>query len=94
MVWLFLNKLNPQPTWVKQDADLAANFKMSVGSHTNDTTVFIVVFDCYRDISIKQATRTSREGESVHPRAFHISVKSNIDKVAMSRLLFFTENFS
>ena len=93
MVWLFLNKLNPQPTWVKQDADLAADFKMSVGSHTNDTTVFIVVFDCYRDISIKQATRTSREGERA-PHAFHISVKSNIDKVAMSRLLFFTENFS
>ena len=29
-----LNKLNPKPTWVKQGANLAAAFNMSVDTHT------------------------------------------------------------
>ena len=81
-----LNKLNPKPTWVKQGADLAADFNMSVEIHANDAAAVFVKFDYYRDISLKKATKTSRKGKRV-PRVFNISDKSNIDKVAMSELL-------
>ena len=85
-----LNKLNPKPTWVKQGPDLAAAFNMSIDTHINDATAVIVTFDCYRKISLKQATRTSRKGKRA-PRAFLISDKSNIDKVTMFELLFSKE---
>ena len=82
-----LNKLNSKPIFVKQGADLAAAFNMSVDTHKNDATAVIVTFDYYRDISFKQATRTSRKGKK-GLRSFDTSGKSNIDKVAMSELLF------
>ena len=69
---VILNKLN-------QGVDLAATFNMSIEGHIHDTTAIIMKFDCYREISLKQATRTFRKGKSV-PRAFHISYKSSIDK--------------
>ena len=81
-----LNKLNPKPTWVKKGADLAAAFNTSIDTHTHDATAVIVTFDCYRDILLKQATRTSRKSKRA-PLSFHISEKSNIHKVAMSELL-------
>ena len=58
---------------------------MSVNTHINGAIVVIATFDCYRVISLKQATRTPRKGKRA-PRAFHISNKSNIDKVIMSKL--------
>ena len=76
---VILNKLNPILTRVKQGVDLAATFNMSIEGHIHDTTVIIMKFDCYMEISLKQATRTFRKGKSV-PRAFHISYKSSIDK--------------
>ena len=45
-----LNKLNTKPTWVKQGANLAATFNMSIDTHTHDATAVIVTFDCYRDM--------------------------------------------
>ena len=83
---VILNKVNPKLTQVKQGPDLAATFNMSIDNHTRDTTAAIVAFDCYRAISLKQATRTSTKGKSA-PRAFNISYKSSIDRVAMSELL-------
>ena len=53
-----VNKLNPKPTWVKQAADLAAAFNMSIDTRKNDITVVIVTFDCFLKMSLKQATRT------------------------------------
>ena len=55
-----LNKLNPKLTWVKQGADLAVAFNMSIDTHTHDAAAVIVTFDSYRDISLKKATRTFR----------------------------------
>ena len=51
----------------------------SILTQNDATEVFL------RDISFKQATKTSRKGKRV-PHAFHIYNKSNIDKVAMSEL--------
>ena len=82
--------INPKPTWVKQDPDLAAAFNESIDTHIDDATAVIVTFDCYRKIPLKQATRTSRKGKRA-PLAFLISDKSNIDKVAMFQLLFSEE---
>ena len=48
-----LNKTNPNPTWVKQGAGLAAAFDISVDTHTNDATSVILAFGCYCDISLK-----------------------------------------
>ena len=59
---------------------------MPIDTYTNDATAVIVTLDCYREISLKQATSTSWKGERA-PRASHISDKSNIDKVTMSELL-------
>ena len=87
---VIFNKLNPKLTRVKKGVDLAATFNTSIDGHIHDTTVTIMKFDCYREISLKQATRTFRKGKSV-PRAFHISYKSSIDKVAMSELISFEE---
>ena len=81
-----LNELSPKPTWIKQGVDLAAAFNMSIHTHTQDAIAVIVTFDCYRDISLNQATRTSRKGKRA-PRSFHISDNSNIDKVTMPELL-------
>ena len=76
-----LNKLNTKPTWVKQGANLAATFNMSINTDAHDATGVIVTFDCYRDISLKQANTASMNIKRA-PCAFHISVSSNIDKVA------------
>ena len=38
-----LDKLNPKPTWVTQGAYLAADFNMSVDTHTIEPTVVIVL---------------------------------------------------
>ena len=48
-----LNKINPNRTWVKQGAGLAAAFNMSIDTHTNDATSVIVAFGCCCDISLK-----------------------------------------
>ena len=55
---------------------------MSVDTPTNDATAVVVTFNCYRDISLKQATRTYRKDKRVPP-TFHMSDKSSIDKVAI-----------
>ena len=56
-----LNKLNLKPAWVKQGAYLVAAFNMAIDTHTNDTVsvAVIVIFDHYREISLKQATTVS-----------------------------------
>ena len=76
-----LNQLNTKPTWVKQGANLAATLNMSINTDAHDATGVIVTFDCYRDISLKQANTASMNIKRA-PCAFHISVSSNIDKVA------------
>ena len=53
-----VNKLNLKPIRLKQAADLAAAFNMSIDTHKNDATVVIVKFDCFIEISLKQAART------------------------------------
>ena len=73
------NKLNPKLTWVKQSADLAAAFNMSIDTQIHDATAVIVIFDCYRDISLNQTTRTSRKGKRALP-SFHISNKKILTK--------------
>ena len=42
-----VNKLNLKPIRLKQAADLAAAFNMSIDTHKNDATVVIVKFDCF-----------------------------------------------
>ena len=63
--------MNPKRTWVNEDADLAATVKMSIDTHANSVTAVILTFDCYSNISLKQATRKSRKGERAR-RVFHI----------------------
>ena len=53
-----VNKLNLKPIRLKRAADLAAAFNMSIDTHKNDATVVIVTFDCFIEISLKQAART------------------------------------
>ena len=81
-----LNKLNPKSTWVNQGADLAVLFSISIHTHTHDATAVIVIFDCYKDVPLKKATRTSRKGIKAS-HAFHISDEGNIDTVAIYALL-------
>ena len=69
-----------------RQTEVATAFNNTLDSHTNGATAVIMTFDCYRDISLKQATRTSRKGEKA-PRTFHITSKSNIEKVTMFELL-------
>ena len=76
-----LNKLNPKATWVKQGADLAVSFNISIDTHTHDLTAVIVTSDCYRDISLKQATRTSKQGKRLR---MHF-ILGYIDKEAILR---------
>ena len=46
----------------------------------------IVAFGCYRNISLKQATKPYTKGKRV-PCVLHICDKNNIDNIAISELL-------
>ena len=55
-----VNKINPKPAWIKTGDDLAKVFTNHIDIRSQNASTVVIVFDTYRDLALKPATRDNR----------------------------------
>ena len=56
-----VNTIFPKPSWINTGADLANEFLKRIDDRSNGASSIGVIFETFRDISLKDATRTDRK---------------------------------
>ena len=86
-----VNKINPKPAWIKIGDDLAKEFTNHINIRSQNSSTVVIVFDTYRDLSLKSATRDDRtigkRNMRKVPRCFKIESETKIEKISMSEIL-------
>ena len=84
-----LNQIIPKPSWVTSGADVAKEFCKRIDDKSKSASFVIVVFDTYRERSLKDKTRTKRQEQKKHktlPRYYDVQDDTNIKKMSMPQL--------
>ena len=85
-----VNTIIPKPSWIATGADLAKEFLKRVDDRSQTCASVGIIFDTYRDVSLKDATRADRaigKGKKKKLRKFQINAMTNIKKFSMSEIL-------
>ena len=86
-----VNKINPKPAWINTGDDLAKEFTNHIDIRSQNASTVVIVFDTYRDVSLKSATRDDRpigkQNLRKVPRCFKIESETKIEKISMSEIL-------
>ena len=86
-----VNKINPKPVWIKTGDDLAKEFTNHIDIRSQNASTVMIVFDTYRDLSLKSATRDDRTIGKRNMRkvlcCFKIESETKIGKISMSEIL-------
>ena len=86
-----VNKINPKPAWIKTGDGLAKELTNHIDIRSQNASTVVIVFDTYRDVSLKSATRDDRtigkQNVRKVPRCFKIESETKSEKISMSEIL-------